>query len=181
MPDPSPFAEQPKVVVDVLTREEEARSIVRRYMFGNAAIGLVPIPIVDLVALTGVQIKMVQALAEHYGVDFKADVVKSSLISLVSGLGALTVGAGLALSAFKLLPIGGITAAVFSLPAASAALTYAVGRVYIMHFEAGGTLLDFDPQKMHAYFRDSYQTGLKVAKVESPTPAADPAEGKKGP
>ena len=81
-----------KVEVD---REEVARGIVHKYMFGNAAVGLIPIPIVDLVAFTGVQLKMVQALTELYETEFKKDVVKGILISFVGSLGSLTVGAGL--------------------------------------------------------------------------------------
>ncbi len=54
----------------------------------------------------------------------------------------------------------GITA----MSAFSGAITYAVGQVYIQHFESGGTFLDFDPKKVKAYFMDQFQNGKKMAK-----------------
>ena len=150
----------------VISKEDEARAVVHKYMLGNAAVSLIPVPLFDLVALTGVQLKMVHALATLYGLDFRGDVVKGSLISLVGSLGSMSIGAGIFLSALKFIPAASMTVGVLALPASSAAFTYAVGRVFIMHFEAGGTLLDFDPKKMHAYFRQSFQDGLKIAKEQ---------------
>jgi len=158
------------------SREQEALAIVHKYMVGNAAVGLIPVPVFDLLALTGVQIKMVQALARHYNLEFKPELVKSSVMSLIGSLGSLTLGGALAVSAFKLLPIGGVAAAVLALPAVSAGLTYAVGKVFIMHFESGGTLLDFDPTKMHAHFRSSYNQGVSAAKADA---AAEAGKKKK--
>jgi hypothetical protein len=37
---------------------------------------------------------------------------------------------------------------------AASALTYAIGRVFIHHFELGGTLLNFDADKLRSYFRE---------------------------
>jgi hypothetical protein len=37
------------------------------------------------------------------------------------------------------------------------ALTHAVGELFIMHFEAGGTLLTFEVEKMRAHFRREYE------------------------
>ena len=64
--------------------------------------------------------------------------------------------------------IGGATVSVLS-----GALTYAVGRVFIQHFEQGGTLLNFDPKKMREHFKRELKDGKEVAqslkdKVVSP-------------
>lgn len=146
-------------------REQEAEKIVRNYMFGNAAVGLIPLPFLDLVALTGVQLKMVHSLSHLYGVPFNKDAVKGILASLAGSLGALTVGAGLFMSALKIVPSFAMTVGFLAVPAASAAFTYAVGRAFIMHFEAGGTILNFDAKAMHSYFKNFYQEGLTVAKA----------------
>jgi hypothetical protein len=37
------------------------------------------------------------------------------------------------------------------------AFTQALGNAFIMHFESGGTLLNFDPDKMRAYFRQEME------------------------
>jgi len=158
-----PTTEEAEVITT--DREQEAEKIVRNYMFGNAAVGLIPLPFLDLVALTGVQLKMVHSLSHLYGVPFNKDAVKGILASLAGSLGALTVGAGLFMSAMKIVPAFAMTVGFLAVPAASAAFTYAVGRAFIMHFEAGGNILNFDPKAMHSYFKKFYNEGLTVAKA----------------
>ena len=157
-------------------REAEARHLIRNYVYGNAAVGLIPLPMVDLVALTGVQLKMVHALAQHYGVEFNKEIVKSILLSFAGSLGALTVGAGLFASALKFVPGVGHAVGFLAFPAATAAFTYAVGRVFIMHFEAGGNILNFDAKAMHIYFRQFYNEGLAMHKTDGAKPVVKKAE-----
>ena len=49
------------------------------------------------------------------------------------------------------------------MPGLSAASTLALGRVFNTHFKTGGTLLDFDPDKMRAF----YEAELAKAKTET--------------
>ncbi|MDE2463441.1 MAG: GTPase, partial [Alphaproteobacteria bacterium] len=44
-----------------------------------------------------------------------------------------------------------------TLPSLAAASTYALGKVFIQHFESGGTFLDMDPDKVSAYFKEQYE------------------------
>ena len=141
-------------------REEVGRGIIRKFALGNAAVGLIPIPIVDLLAFTGVQLKMVSSLAVLYKVEFDQEVVKSSLLSLAGSLGSLTVGAGIFVSMMKFIPPAGAMLGLLAVPLSSAAFTYAVGRVYLMHFESGGTLLNFNVQAMHRHFKEFYAEGM---------------------
>lgn len=48
----------------------DAAKIVRNHMLGSMAVVLVPIPLVDLAIVTGIQLKMLRKLAAHYDVDF---------------------------------------------------------------------------------------------------------------
>ena len=43
------------------------------------------------------------------------------------------------------------------MPAFNAAATYALGRVFIQHFECGGTILDLDPDKVREHFRREFE------------------------
>jgi hypothetical protein len=52
------------------------------------------------------------------------------------------------------------------LPALALASTVAVGRVFLQHFEAGGTLLDFDPEKMKSYFEAEFNKARTGAAAE---------------
>ena len=140
----------------------QSNNILKNYVISAMALGAVPIPLFDLVSLIGIQVKMVHGLAKHYDTPFKADVFKSLLMSLISG--ALGVGGVLGMAslskAFPMLGslIGGATAA-----SLSGSLTYAVGRVFIWHFEQGGTVLDFDVKKMSALFKYELESGKEVS------------------
>ena len=49
------------------------------------------------------------------------------------------------------------------MPIFTGATTYAIGKSFMMHFESGGTFLDFDPAKVRAYFRQEFEKGQKLA------------------
>ena len=136
-------------------RIEKANALVRRYSYWSAGFGLIPVPVVDLAAITGTQIKMVHALSSLYGREFSEDRVRAAIGALVGAAVPVAVGAG-TVSALKTVPVLGQIAGTLALPALALASTVAVGRVFVQHFEAGGTLLDFDPEKMKAYFEAEF-------------------------
>ena len=43
------------------------------------------------------------------------------------------------------------------MPGFAAAVTWAMGRIFIQHFETGGTLLDFDADKMREHFQAEFE------------------------
>jgi uncharacterized protein (DUF697 family) len=125
---------------------QAADKIVKSSMKWTAAAAIVPIPYVDLVALGAVQARMVQELANVYGVDADKEKVKSLITALLGTLTpavATSTVMGFMGSAFKAVPgigtiIGGVGLAGFG-----AAATYAIGQVFINHFESDGDLLGF--------------------------------------
>ena len=150
------------------TREVQANRIIRQNVVWAIAGGALPFPLFDMAAITVVQLKMLKELGNLYGVPFKEDQVKSVLVSLVTGLGAPTLGWAATWSAFKAIPLVGYVSAVLSVPVLAAAVTYAVGKVFHQHFASGGTFLDFDPTKVREHFRREFEEGKVVAeKVKS--------------
>ena len=137
-------------------RIEKANALIRRYSYWSAGFGLIPVPVIDIAAITGTQIKMVHALSQVYDREFSEDRVRAASGALVGAAVPVAVGAG-AVSALKTVPVLGQIAGTLALPALALASTVAVGRVFVQHFEAGGTLLDFDPEKMKAYFEDEFK------------------------
>src|SRR6201999_4230329 len=83
--------------------------------------------------------------------------------ALVGGLGAPVVGGALGLSAIKFVPVLGPMVGLLAFPASSAALTYAVGKVFVQHFASGGTFLDFDPKTVRDHFVKQYEEGKLAA------------------
>jgi hypothetical protein len=63
----------------------------------------------------------------------------------------------------KVVPGIGTATGMVSVSILGGATSYAIGNVFIQHFESGGTLLDFDPKKMREYFTNKLQEGKKVA------------------
>lgn len=130
----------------------KAQQIVSTYSRYAAAAGLIPLPAIDMVAVAGLQLKMVSALAANYGVAFNDHRGKSLIAAIIGGVGSTKVAYGFGGSLLKSIPFVGSIAGVIALPGLAFAATYAIGKVFILHFEAGGTLLDFDPLKMRAHF-----------------------------
>lgn len=152
-------------------RLEKANALVRRYSYWSAGFGLIPIPVVDLAAITGTQVKMVHGLSQIYGREFSEDAVRAAIGALVGAAVPVAVGAG-AVSALKTVPMLGQIAGTLALPALALASTVAVGRVFVQHFEAGGTLLDFDPEKMRSYFEAEFKKA-KDGTADAAAPVAD--------
>lgn len=142
---------------DEPTESTEATKIVRNHMLAAVAAGVVPVPLIDIAILTGLQMRMVRALARHYEVEFAEQRVKSLIGTLVS-LGAVaTIGSLLKAAvpgARGLFGLGSL-----ALPAAT---TYAVGRVFIKHFESGGTVWTFDPSRAKEEFAEEVEAGKQV-------------------
>lgn len=155
-----------------MSKECEAKSVVKKYLLGSMAAAMIPVPVVDTAAVVGVQLKMLHSLSNIYGVPFSANMGKSVLASLVGGLGAASVARGTFGSLIKLVPIVGSLAGAVTLPVLVGASTYAVGKVFIQHFEAGGTFLDFDPAKVRGHFEKLYSEGAKVAEEVNKTAEA---------
>jgi uncharacterized protein (DUF697 family) len=70
--------------------------------------------------------------------------------------------APIAASVLKMIPIVGQVGGVVAMGATAGASTYAVGRVFDMHFASGGTLLDFDATKVKSVFTREYEKGKAV-------------------
>ena len=158
------------------TRQLEAQALVHRNVLWAFGAGILPVPMFDLVAITGVQLKMLKELSELYGVEFREGMAKKAVTSLLVGVGGVGIGGMLGASLFKLVPVFGYALGVASIPVVSGALTHAVGRAFIMHFESGGTMLDFDPKAMRTYFEQQFHEGKEaVAKMQARKPSAAPA------
>lgn len=138
-----------------------ADNIVKNYVITSMGLGIVPLPIFDLAALVATQVKMVHGLTKHYDVPFKGEIVSSLITSLLSGVLGVGVVIGAA-SLFKSFPVVGSLVGGGTVSVLSGALTYAVGRVFIQHFEQGGTLLNFDAKKMREHFKRELKAGKEA-------------------
>jgi uncharacterized protein (DUF697 family) len=150
------------------TKEAEASKIIGKNVLWAAGGGVIPFPLIDMIAVTVVELKMLKELAALYEVPFEEDQVKSVLVSLLAGLGAPTLGTALTVSLVKSIPVAGLASAFLAVPGLAAAFTYAVGKVFVQHFASGGTFLDFDPKTVREHFARQFEEGkLAVSKMKN--------------
>lgn len=152
--------------LDPAARLDRAQGVVQRNVYWAMGAGVLPLPLVDMVAITGVQLKMLRELSKLYDLKFSEGAAKKAVMSLLVGVGGVSIGSIIGTSLVKLLPVVGTSLGVASVPVISGMLTHAVGRTFVMHFEAGGTLLDFDPKAMRNYFKQQYdESKIVVTKL----------------
>jgi uncharacterized protein (DUF697 family) len=133
-------------------RNELASKLINRFALWSGVAGLVPLPVVDVVAVGGLQVQMLRRLSQIYGVPFSENRGKALIASLAGSMIPATSGIGAA-STLKVVPVFGTLVAGFVMPVLSAGATYAIGKAFIQHFESGGTLLDFNPPDYHEFIR----------------------------
>lgn len=148
--------------VNVEARLDDAAQLVQRNVYWAMGAGVLPLPVFDIVAITGVQLKMLRELSNLYGVAFRDGAAKKAVTALIVGIGGVGIGGLLGASFAKFIPIIGQSLGVATVPVVSGMLTHAVGQTFVMHFESGGTLLDFDPKAMRSYFEAEYDKAKDI-------------------
>ena len=136
-------------------REKLASELVDRLSLWSGAAGLIPVPLVDMTTVGGVQLYMLRRLSEIYKVPFSENWGKSILASIVGAVipksAASTTTMGLS-SLMKVLPGIGVIGTL-TMPVVAAAATWVIGKVFIKHFASGGTLLDFNPADYREFIK----------------------------
>jgi len=139
-----------------------SQALVKKYMWWSMGAGLIPVPLVDIATVSGVQLKMLNELSKIYDVKFSKNAGKSIISALLGGISADALSKSYITSIIKSIPIVGIVGSV-SMPVYSGATTWAIGKVFIQHFASGGTFLDFDPSKVKNYFMNMFKQGQEIA------------------
>ncbi len=145
-------------MVEKNTKTEEARQMVKKYMLIVLGVGLLPFPLVDVVAISGIQLKMLHGLAKLYDIEFVKHRGKSLIASLLGGGATVSLSYNVA-SVTKSVPVFGQVTGMVSTSLLAGASTYAIGQVFIQHFESGGTFLNFDPQKVREHYLQHMEDG----------------------
>ena len=152
---------QEKYLTKIMNQEERqtrVNEVIESHVGFSLGAALIPLPGVDLLAVSAVQLNMLRALSKIYGVGFMDALGKNIISAGVSG-GVARLGASL----IKILPGVGTVIGELSMPVLSGASTYALGRVVSNHFQRGGTLDDFDLQAARRGYKTEITSGKKVA------------------
>jgi uncharacterized protein (DUF697 family) len=151
-----------------------ASKLVERFALWSGVAGLIPVPVVDVLAVGGLQLQMLNRLSQVYGVAFAQNRGKALIASLAGSWIPATSGIGAA-SALKAVPVLGSIVSGFVMPVLSAGATYAIGRAFIQHFESGGTLLDFNPPDYREFVKG--QKEMWDSRSKSSSSGAETSKG----
>lgn len=146
-----------------MDRKLAADVIIHRNILWSMGGGIIPFPMVDIVAISAIQLKMLAQLSSLYGVSFSENTGKSLIAALANGCGAQFFGV-MGMSFVKSIPVVGSVIGGITVPILAGAGTYATGKVFVKHFESGGTLLDFKVENFKKYYQEKQKTGKRVAK-----------------
>ena len=136
--------------------DEAASQLVDRFSLWSGAAGLIPVSLLDVVVVGGVQLQMLRRLSEIYGIPFSDNRGKSIIASLAGSLIPASTATSMAMSIGSLvkgLPGVGTAVGALTMPVFSAGATYAIGKVFIQHFASGGTLLDLNPPDFREFIK----------------------------
>ena len=140
---------EPGSTGDASERHERALRIVGRYVLMSSAAGLIPLPGLDVTVLAGIHIALIKEISEHYGVAFSEHTARNIIVAVATSIvpGSIASFAGRRL--LRALRFVTPSLGLLTMSASSAAVSYALGRVFMAHFETGGTLDSFDVENLH--------------------------------
>jgi uncharacterized protein (DUF697 family) len=134
---------QPASLPDPAAARRRARAlrIVDRYAVYSAVGGIVPLPLVNVAGITGLIVRMVKVLADHYGVAFEKDRARAIVVGFVAGVMPSGLGSIASSTLTYLMPHSALAGLAVS-SVTAAACTRSIGRIFVEHFENGATLAD---------------------------------------
>jgi uncharacterized protein (DUF697 family) len=135
---------------------KDAGSIISSAVKWSGAAGAIPLPYVDLAALAAVQYSMVRDLASLYGYNPDKKLVRNIVATSFGCLVPSVAGASLVGSSLKFVPGGGTILGSAGVAAFSAAATYAIGKVFVRHFERGGNPQDFSAENIQDELKQEF-------------------------
>ncbi len=143
-------------------QEKNIDAIIKRHVYWAVGAGLIPLPVVDIAAVTAIQVDMLKQICSFYKIDYSEESGKTWITALVSST-LSSVIARLGASAVKFVPVVGTLIGATSMAIVSGASTYALGKAFAHHFENGGTFGNLDEEKVKKIYNEQVKEGKKIA------------------
>ncbi|MCU7834653.1 MAG: heavy metal translocating P-type ATPase [gamma proteobacterium symbiont of Taylorina sp.] len=148
-----------------ISKEQKAGIILNEYTVASMTIGLIPIPLADFAALSGLQFKMIHSFSKLYEQEFSENYSRTVITSLLGG--SLPYTFLRVASLVKLVPGVGTVVGTTSMVTMGGASTYALGKVLTQHFESGKSLEELSPKAVKGTFSEEMKAGRKfIAKLQ---------------
>jgi uncharacterized protein (DUF697 family)/predicted GTPase len=132
--------------------------------FALVAAGLGALPVVDLVAVSAVQAKLLHSLALLYGQRWDRSTVTEFLGLAGAGIASSYVARWLSRAVVKVIPFWGQTIGAVWGASSSGATTYALGKIAIYFFERRKNGLNVDADTLRRIYAEELERGAAVLK-----------------
>ena len=142
---------------ELITRARTEETI-KKHSFLAAGLGIVPVPVFNLLSVTAVQINMVQAIARLYNVEVKKSWIKNTIASVMGGLGATGIS-GIAAGNLALVPMIGASLVSFTAPALNGFSTYAIGYMFTRYYESPDGFVKANAHALTEWFKEGFKEG----------------------
>lgn len=137
-------------------KKTAAQNIIQNNALFAAAGGAIPIPLLDIGAVTLVQLDMLKSLCHLHDVDY-SELQGKAIISALSG----SIMARFSSSFFKMVPVIGSLLGGISMAAFSAANTYSLGKVFDHLLAKYGSIDQFDIEEIKRIFQEEFEKGKR--------------------
>jgi len=162
------------VKLDAETRKKIQEIIKNRSLLA-AGVGLVPVPLFNLVSATVIQIAMVQSITRLCNVEVKKSWVKNIIASVLGGFTSVGLSE-LAVRHLGAVPVIGNSLSVISAPAINGLTTYAVGYMFLRYFESEDGFVKTNFKALGNWFKEGFKEGREklgtaISGKQQPAPA----------
>ena len=144
-----------------------ANRVVKIHSVISGALGVIPLPPLGVAMIVANNLKMLHKLSTIYGVKYYKDVGKEAISSFLVGCGTYSISGRLIWGLSALAPVAAPVIGVVTIPIFGSSATYAIGKIFVQHFESGGTFLTFDPEKVRGHYAELFKEGKELAKADA--------------
>ena len=147
------------VEVQELTKEDQCNKLINSASTWAAAATLIPVNGVDMAALAAVEANLIIDISAVYGEKLPKYAV-SGVISTLLGTLVPMYGAKLTIPfLLKWIPFGNLVGAA-TMAGFGAAATYAIGKVFVNHYENGGTFGTFNASTASTQLKSDFASKI---------------------
>jgi len=153
----------------------KAERIIKKSTISSMAAGAVPVPLVDIALVMGIQLKMIEQLCDVYEVNYSTEKMNAWIASIMSGTLLMRFGG----SSLKIIPGLGWLAGGTALAITSGASTFAIGNIAMGYLSEGQSFEDIDLREAKENFNEEFEKAKEVVtdfKNEERTPSNSKAE-----
>jgi len=160
----------------------EVNRIINQHAAISFGIGALPFPVLDMVALSAVQLTMIKRIGDLYEDKITSSVGNKIISTLIASVVPYSVAQGTLGSLIKGVPLVGGVLGLVTYPVFASASTLALGNIFKRHYEKGGTVIDFNPAHYASDYVNAFrkeQAAATAATAAAAAPAAKEAPASK--